>query len=946
MNARNSHAEDGARTCRHYLHGFFAGRVAAAVRLISFLLMTFSASEFCTAVQGADRASGVAIERFPSTTVDGTSIAVRVRNAALAHTTQIFPESTDSNDAATQVKSLFARLQTVLQKGGATPSDIVKLNVYVRDSSVRTIILKELSRLTADVQPAIAFVTTPLPDMNVVVALDAVFVMPHISERGQPYFIVREERAGTDYSARVRVLPPGDVVYVSGQAAAGELAKATTDTLDGLLKTIEALGLDRSHIVQIKTFMRPMSEADVVNRQIEAFFEEIRVPPVSHVQWLSGSRPIEMELVAWAPLKASVETVSYFTPDWMKSSPVFSRVARIHGNDRVYVSGLEALSPSDGESQVRSVFQSLAGALTVAGSDLRHLAKATYYVSDADASGQLNALRPFYYDTARPPAASKAMVADVGTAERTISVDMIAAPASLLCKMPKRSVEDKQPNVHKTQTELRISTEVDFGTDCGQSFGSLFEIRNGEGRVVAGAGFADVYNTRFRTGRRTLQFFVRPERDEASFEVERLPHPDLDCGVYLCEFDHQIYAWSSVRGNSVRKWDAKSRTWIKELPPGMKALRSGDGLMRLGEGRLVFSENEAWFNDRQILSAPEVGGYFNFYYADGHLFFYHRNNADAASFTRIMACPWTSDSDGAIDLSSAIVLKTKYELETPFAWGQFGRQVLTVSNRGGIYVFEKGKWRTTLAADNRFSYQVYSSLRLHDRLLLAQYPTGNVFGYRGQQAVQLKDWPPVMAGVSSSARECQTLGVYRGDLLAGVWPWAELWRRDRDARKWHFAARMFSHPLLTDMKTHPYEAKADQFKLVRNHWGQRVTSLIPYQDSLLLSTSSKGTYEWDDRYGFLTESQRREYGAVLRLRMPGNLAVQPAWKNGPTKLAFDFDGRKLAVTQDGRQLGETHVDRSFTVDLSEVNVNWSRGVFGPLRGQLTRGDFQKSGTPR
>jgi hypothetical protein len=45
-------------------------------------------------------------------------------------------------------------------------------------------------------------------------------------------------------------------------------------------------------------------------------------------------------------------------------------------------------------------------------------------------------------------------------------------------------------------------------------------------------------------------------------------------------------------------------------------------------------------------------------------------------------------------------------------------------------------------------------------------------------------------------------------------------------------------------------------------------------------------------------------------------------------------------------LGETHVDRSFTVDLSEVNVNWSRGVFGPLRGQLTRGDFQKSGTPR
>jgi hypothetical protein len=379
------------------------------------------------------------------------------------------------------------------------------------------------------------------------------------------------------------------------------------------------------------------------------------------------------------------------------------------------------------------------------------------------------------------------------------------------------------------------------------------------------------------------------------------------------------------------------------LPPGMKALRSGDGLMRLGQGRLVFSNNEAWFNDRQILSPPEAGGYFNFYYADGHLFFYHRNNSDVEPFTRILACPWTPETDGAIDLSTAVVLKTKYELETPFAWGQYGGQVLTVSNQGGIYVFEKGEWQTTLAADNRFSYQVYSSLRWHDRLLLAQYPTGNLFEYQGEQAVHLQDWPPVMPGVSSSARECQTLGVYRGDLLAGVWPWAELWRRDRDAKKWDFATRMFSHPELTDKKTHPYEAEADQFKLVTNHWGQRVTSLIPYQDSLLLSTSSKGTYEWDDRYDFLTEAQRREYGAVLRLRMPGNLAVQPAWTNGPTNLTFDFDGRKLSVTQDGRPLGESSVDPSFIVDVSEVSVNWSRGVFGPLSGRLIRGDIQSGG---
>jgi hypothetical protein len=366
-------------------------------------------------------------------------------------------------------------------------------------------------------------------------------------------------------------------------------------------------------------------------------------------------------------------------------------------------------------------------------------------------------------------------------------------------------------------------------------------------------------------------------------------------------------------------------------------VRSGDGLMRLGTGRLVFSNNSAWYDDRQILAPPEVGGYFNFYYAAGHLFFYHRNNTDDQPFTHILACPWTPANDDAIDLSSAVMMKTKYERETPFTWAQYGKEVLTVSNQGGIYVFENGQWGTTLAADNRFSYQVYSSLRWHDRLLLAQYPTGNIFEYRGQEAVHLKDWPPVMPGVSSSARECQTLGIYRGDLLAGVWPWAELWRRDRDAEKWGFASRMFTHPELTAERTHPYEAEADRFGLVTNHWGQRVTSLIPLQDSLLLATSSKGTYEWNDRYDFLSDSQRREYGAVLRLRLPGNLAVQPDWKSGPTKLDFEFNGRRLSITQDGRQLGATQVGDDFTVDLSDVSVNWARGVFGPLNGTLVRG---------
>ena len=75
------------------------------------------------------------------------------------------------------------------------------------------------------------------------------------------------------------------------------------------------------------------------------------------------------------------------------------------------------------------MFSQLQVILKASGSDLRHLAKATYYVSDNDASVKLGELRPKFYDAQRPPAASKAQVFGVGMANRSLTLDMIAVPA-------------------------------------------------------------------------------------------------------------------------------------------------------------------------------------------------------------------------------------------------------------------------------------------------------------------------------------------------------------------------------------------------------------------------------------------------------------------------------------------------------------------------------------
>jgi len=482
----------------------------------------------------------------------------------------------------------------------------------------------------------------------------------------------------------------------------------------------------------------------------------------------------------------------------------------------------------------------------------------------------------------------------------------------------------------------RFTVTVDFGKDRGQSFGSLFEARDERGRVVAGAGFVDVYNTRFRSDRHTLQFFVRPQKDSEKFSVQRLPHPDLDCGVYLFGLDGQLFTWSSVRNNSVRRWDAAMKKWKVAAAPKTGRIGSGDGVMRLGRGILAFGNNRAAYNDRQILAPPERGRYYNFYYAHGRLFFYHTYQSKSEGFTKVYACAWTPEDKTPIDPADAAVLKTRYVGETPFAFGQFQGSVLTVSNQGGVYVFDGKNWDVLLKPDKRFSYQVYSMINYFDRLLLAQYPTGQLFEYRGKELKLLKGWPPRLPGVSPSAREAQTLGIYRGDLFVGVWPWAELWRFDGDARKWHSLGRMFSHPKITNKTVHPYEADAIKYRLVTNHWGQRITGMAPLGESLMLSTSSKGTYRWYSKYTFLSEKQRREYGAVLRLTMPGNLAAQIQWKDRPIELDFRIDSDRLEVRQDGKLLASSRVTAGMAKHYATLTMNWGKGVFGRLNGKLLK----------
>jgi enamine deaminase RidA (YjgF/YER057c/UK114 family) len=118
----------------------------------------------------------------------------------------------------------------------------------------------------------------------------------------------------------------------------------------------------------------------------------------------------------------------------MTKSPIYSRVCVIQGRSLILTSGVTAASAVGSESaeaaaaESTGVLENLQRIVKQAGGDFQHLVKATYYVSTDAASVSLNAVRPRYYDPARPPAASKAVVTSVGVRGAALAMDLIAVP--------------------------------------------------------------------------------------------------------------------------------------------------------------------------------------------------------------------------------------------------------------------------------------------------------------------------------------------------------------------------------------------------------------------------------------------------------------------------------------------------------------------------------------
>ena len=373
----------------------------------------------------------VSIQYVPLDAPAGMSQAVIVPRMPLVHTRQLFPldrkgKLVGKGSADQQIEQVLDNLEAVLKDSGSGLDKLIRLNVYALSTATVSRFREHLSqRLDPSVRPAMTSVLTPLVHRQALVAVDAV---AGAVNSGQAVALKRcQSVVGDDQCADAAVLPPGGIAYLSGQPEEGGLTVLpTTKSMTNLMKTLGHLKLAPQHVVQVKVFLKPVTSAEDVFREVQKFFPDQITPPVVFVEWLA-SMPVEIEMIAQLPpSEKPVESVEYFTPPDVRPSNTFSKVALMGAERQIYISGQYAREPSRGEPQAKYLFEQLQEILTSTGSDMRHLVKATYYVSDDDAARWIDRTRPQLYDPMRPPAASKLMIHGVGQAQRTMTVDMIA----------------------------------------------------------------------------------------------------------------------------------------------------------------------------------------------------------------------------------------------------------------------------------------------------------------------------------------------------------------------------------------------------------------------------------------------------------------------------------------------------------------------------------------
>jgi hypothetical protein len=219
----------------------------------------------------------------------------------------------------------------------------------------------------------------------------------------------------------------------------------------------------------------------------------------------------------------------------------------------------------------------------------------------------------------------------------------------------------------------------------------------------------------------------------------------------------------------------------------------------------------------------------------------------------------------------------------PYVYASKNNSVIAITNYGDALLFKEGTWCRMQMNNDVYrcatpmlapiqeprKIQFYSSVVYRDRVLIGEWPTGRIYEFDGKELKPSNMTPPFIERQVASrlGYEAQSMAEYCGDLFVGYWPKGELWRWDHIAEKWSLFHRFFTSS--PDEAFIPYSDRPKD-NLDNAFFGQRITGLVPFSESLYVTTSNLLAWRREiSALKILEKEKVKEYGAIYKVTRYG-----------------------------------------------------------------------------
>ncbi len=478
----------------------------------------------------------------------------------------------------------------------------------------------------------------------------------------------------------------------------------------------------------------------------------------------------------------------------------------------------------------------------------------------------------------------------------------------------------------------------------GENVGTIFQATWPDGTECS-AGVVNASQSRTGFGTRTVQFYCSGANAPQKSKIEDLDPVQIDqARIDLINANGELLELGSgARLDDDKTWEQLGQTYERNPSKRIWNVESA------GSGTLTMSGNgKAVFAGRTIAE-------FNLSYV-GSLFYngkIYLAGRDGANNLMLGYCEWKSRGDacGPIQYEPIPIMTDVYSLT---GWNG---SIYLAGDHSGIVRFSYEMEVISAKAFGEF----YGAVEIDDALYFGHFPSGYAFKLTRDGALADTHTPPtrsddwqgkfrfvvdrkVPTANNQNYREAQTLYLFGGKMVVGMYPYGEIWiGQPGETNGWTYN-RLFKHPADTKEKF-PYlseirvqinklsdeRAKRGARWLYPYYLGQRVHSMAPWNDSLALGVGNTNGYAFEKlRDAFLTDEQMAEYKKV-HLLANDDTSQRIYSGDKPTTFEIRSVGTRMQFAMDG-----VPVSRVFDMPGGEPSIVVGSGPFGRSEIELQR----------